>query len=470
MRPAGTRPARAWPFLATIRVRLTLWYVGLLAVTLVVFGIFTYLNLAREIHQEADHSLASDAQRLDATLDVADGRPGLGEANDSLETGTVVALYEAGGRQLLATTPGRPWPDMSAIVNRAAQGERTLTTVLFPDGSRWRVLTTPIVEDRRQVAVLQVARSMRDVDAILTRLMRWMAIAVPLVLLLAIVIGIFLAGRALNPIDRMTRMAARISAEDLTRRLGYAGNDEVGRLAATFDRMLDRLESGFERQRRFTADASHELRTPLASLVGQIDLALDRPRTDREYRDVLTSLRQDTKRLSQLTNELLSLARADAGHDSLVLEPLNLGQIVEDVVSAMQPLARKAGIQLAQRADASVVVAGDQTRLTQLLVNLIDNGLKHTPIGGSVTLDVRGDEGGAVISVTDTGTGIEPEHLAYVFERFYRAESARGRATGGSGLGLAICQRIAEAHGGEIRVSSRPGHGATFSVFLPIRS
>lgn len=216
----------------------------------------------------------------------------------------------------------------------------------------------------------------------------------------------------------------------------------MGRLAATFDQMLDRLEAAFQRQRQFTADASHELRTPLALIASQIDLALERPRPADAYRAVLASLRDDTTRLSQLLSELLTLARADAGYVTLDAEPLDLATLVEDVVVAMQPLARTAGIALGQRAEESVRVVGDQTRLTQLLVNLIDNGLKYTPVGGSVTVAVGRVDQRAFVSVGDTGEGIPPEHLPHLFERFYRVDTARDRAAGGAGLGLAICRQF----------------------------
>ena len=454
----------------TLRVRLTLWYVSLLAVMLVAFGLFLYVNLSRQVHREADRSLVLDAQRLIATLDVVGGRPRLGEGSDSLEAGTVAALYDSGGQQLIAASVRQPWPTLGDALGRAARGRQNLTTATFPDGARWRVLTTPVTDENRRVAILQVARNMVSVEAVLTRLVGLMAVAVPVTLLLAVLGGIFLAGRALNPIDRITRTAEQIGAEDLTRRLDLGGTDEVGRLAATFDRMLDRLQSAFERQRQFTTDASHELRTPLAMIASQIDLALDRPRDAPEYREVLISLRQDVTRLNELTSELLTLARAGAGREHLSIEPLDLGKIVEGVVATMQPLARAAGIQLAQHAETGITIAGDQTRLTQMLINLIDNAVKHTPTGGSVRVDAGRDGKSAVVSVSDTGAGIEPEHLPHVFERFYRVESDRSRAAGGSGLGLAIGKWIAVAHGGEIRVTSIPGRGTIFSVSLPLQA
>jgi signal transduction histidine kinase len=203
-------------------------------------------------------------------------------------------------------------------------------------------------------------------------------------------------------------------------------------------------------------------------LASQIDVALDRERSPEEYERLLTSLREDTTRMSQLLGELLTLARADVGQQLLSREALALGDLVGNVVPAMQPLAAQRGVQLTEAIRAPAVVEGDQTRLSQLLLNLVDNGLRYTPAGGSVNVSVAEDGAYALLRVTDTGIGISSEHLPHVFERFYRADAARARADGGSGLGLAICQWIAEAHGGHIDVESQLGRGTTFSVRLPL--
>jgi heavy metal sensor kinase len=370
---------------------------------------------------------------------------------------------------VLAFDARQPLPVLSDALGRAARGQQTFATALLPDGSQWRVVTTPVVAAGVPIAILQVARSQAEIEATLRQLALLMAVAVPLTLLLASAGGLFLAGRALGPIDRITRAAAAIGAEDLSRRLHFGqARDEVGRLAATFDSMLDRLDASFRRQRQFTADASHELRTPLTMLTSQIDVALDRQRSPQEYEQLLASLREDTTRMAELLGELLTLARADAGQQLVAREALGLGDLVRSVVPAMQPLAAQRGVQLTETIDAQAVIDGDQTRLSQLLLNLVDNGLRYTPAGGSVNVSVSQDGPFAVLRVADTGVGIAAEHLPHVFERFYRTDAARARAEGGAGLGLAICQWIAEAHGGHIGVESEPGRGATFEVRLPL--
>lgn len=463
----SARLCQALEIVRTIRVRLTLWYVALLALILLVFCAFLYVSLAQRLSAEVDRSLQSATQQVAASLEITDGRLSLGDAPDALPSGTTVVLYDRAGTEVVANAPRSSLPVLSAALGRVAQSRQTFQTVQL-QGDDWRVLTTPLNDGAQPIAVLQLARSEEDVAVALRQLVLLMGLAVPATLLVAIAGGLFLAGRALDPIDRITRTAARIGVEDLSRRIGFSQQaDELGRLAATFDQMLDRLEAAFQRQRQFTADASHELRTPLAMLQSEIDVALQRRRAPAQYEQLLASLREDATRMSQLLAELLTLARADAGHAALEREALDIEELACQVLTAMQPLAESRGVRLLLAPVESVTVLGDQTRLMQLLVNLVDNGLKYTLPGGSVSLAVRQDAASAILEVTDTGQGIAPEHLPHVFERFYRADAARGRAGGGAGLGLAICQWIAEAHGGTVTVQSAVGRGTTVTVRLP---
>jgi len=456
-----------WAHRRTIRVRLTLWYVALLAAILLTFGVFLYASLAHTLHDEVDRALADEARNALDTLDVRDGVAHLGDTPAGLAAGTIVVLADAQGRPLNANVPTTALAPLAASA-RAAHAGPQLTTVSL-QGAEWRVLSQPLASGGQAAAVLQVARPEQGIEDALDRLLLLMGLAVPLTLALAVAGGLFLASRALGPIDRITRTAGRIGAADLSRRLALpASPDEVGRLAATFDAMLDRLEEAFARQRRFTADASHELRTPLALLTGRAEVALDRPRTPAEYRAVLTGVRDDAARMAQLLGELLTLARADGGQDLLVREPVDLADLVADTLAALAPLAEERGVALAAGALTPCAILGDQTRLAQLLINLVDNALKYTPAGGRVTVCLARDADMALLAVADTGSGIAPEHLPRLFERFYRADTARSRGAGGAGLGLAIADWIARAHGGQIAVVSAVGSGATFSVRLPL--
>jgi heavy metal sensor kinase len=461
------RPRPGLDALCTVRVRLTLWYVALLAVILVGFSAFLYASLSRSLRGELDRWLAERELHIADNLDMRNGRIDLGDAAGELGADAVVAAYNPAGAQVIGGGTARSRASLGPTLAALSRGESGYLT-LEADGEEWRVLTAPWTERGVRLGVIQVARSAHDLHGALRQLVLLMLLAIPLTLLVAVAGGLFLAGRTLDPIDRITRAAARIGAEDLSRRLGLRGRDELGRLAATFDAMLDRLERAFQRQRQFTADASHELRTPLALMTSQIEVALGRPRPAAEYRRVLESVHQDARRMSQLVAQLLTLARADAGEEILVREPLDLADLAVDLVAAMEPLADARGVRLRTGSVVSALVAGDQTRLTQLLVNLVDNAVKYTPSGGQVVVSAAPEPDTAVVRVEDTGVGIAPEHLPHIFERFYRTDKARGREDGAAGLGLAISQWIVHAHGGDIAVASEPGRGTTVTVRLPL--
>lgn len=359
-------------------------------------------------------------------------------------------------------------PSLLPSARAAAAGSTDLRDVELANGARWRVLSTPVLQDGKLVGVLQTGTSLQPVESALTSLVMLMGVAIPLVLVLAVAGGLFLAGRSLAPIQRITRAARRIGADQLSNRLNMQGSDEIADLAATFDEMIARLEDAFRRQRQFTADASHELRTPLTLMRTRTELTLAHPRTPEEYEEALAAMRVDISRASRLVSDLLMLARADAGQDGLSLEPVPLGTLTREVTEQFGPTAESRGVMLRWvGTDPGPGVIGDQTRLTQLLMNLIDNAVKYAP-GAPVTVKVAAEGHWAVIKVSDRGPGIPPEHSRHLFDRFYRVDRARSRSDGGFGLGLAISQWIVHAHGGEIRVDSRPGNGTTFTVNLPL--
>ena len=252
-------------------------------------------------------------------------------------------------------------------------------------------------------------------------------------------------------------------------------NDEVGRLAITFDQMLARLEDAFERQKRFIADASHEMRTPLTILKGDVEVALNRPRTAPEYRETLEMINQTTDRMTVLVEELFLLARADNDQYPLHLQPLDLSEVLTDLVGKLQTRATYKNIELSLNTPLNLPMAGDRDKLTRLFINLVDNAIKYSQKGAlvRVTAAVRADY--ACVVVADTGPGIPAEHLPHLFERFYRVDKARSRQgiTGdddgiGAGLGLSIVQWLVKVHGGRIEVDSQTGRGTTFTVWLPL--
>jgi heavy metal sensor kinase len=279
--------------------------------------------------------------------------------------------------------------------------------------------------------------------------------------------GWLLAGRALRPIDELTRRAQQISAHDLSQRLNLDQDDELGRLAATFDDMIARLDEAFARQKRFTSDASHELRTPLTVMQADLGLALARPRSAEEYRQTLVSMDEEVGRLSSIVNDLLVLTRIDVDPAGMPHDPVALHELLMGLVKRVRAIAAERDVAVSTDRLEPVTVVGDATRLRQLFTNLLENAVTYTQPGGRVTVRLERTRDGARISVSDTGIGIAREDLSRIFERFYRADEARLQNPHGTGLGLAISRSVVQAHRGEITVQSTPGAGTTFTVLLP---
>ncbi len=457
-------PAR-WP----LRLRLTVWYMLLFGLTLAIFAGYVYERQERGMREQTDAALQGAAAQVLADLDTGGDRPALRRTDAAAallrrldQAGLSVRVLADDGTTAEAFGPfaavaGAP-PTMS--------GYGTLPR----EGADWRVYTQRITApDGTQVGWVQVARPLNATSDALETLFTQLLLALPLLLLLAGLGGFFLAGRALHPIDRIARTTQAIGAHDLTKRIDYRGPaDEIGRLATTVDRMLDRLQAGFARERRFTADAAHELRTPLAALKGRIGVTLARARDPEEYEHVLRELEGQVDRLIHLSTDLLFLARLEQRGVRREPESLDVSALLESVAEQLRPLAEARSVLLCEEIPAGLALAGDVDHLIRLFLNLLDNAIKYTPPGGRVTMRAWGDGTAVRVAIGDTGPGIAPEHLPRIFERFYRADADRSRAEGGTGLGLAMAQEIARQHGGGIEVASAVGQGTTFTVVLPL--
>jgi len=298
---------------------------------------------------------------------------------------------------------------------------------------------------------------------------------VPITVILASAGGYFLARRNLAPVADMTARADRISESTLHDRLAVQNPaDELGRLAKTFNRLLDRLDLAFERQRRFIADASHELRTPLAILQGESEVALSLPtRTPEEYRESLGVLQQEARRLTRIVEDMFTLSRADAGQYPVDRREFYLDELVAACAHSMRTLAAAKSIALAVESNGELAFAGDESLLSRMLLNLLDNAVKYTPNGGKISVVTRSTPAGIQITVADNGPGIPQEFQPRIFERFFRVDQARTRANsspvgaGGAGLGLAIARWIAEAHRGTLTLARSDAQGTAFTVTLP---
>jgi heavy metal sensor kinase len=314
---------------------------------------------------------------------------------------------------------------------------------------------------------IQIARSLAAFDKEMAALLTTFILAVPLALLLAIGGGYFLARRALAPVQVMTETANVISADRLNERLPVGNShDEIGGLAQTLNRMIERLERSFIEMQRFTADAAHELRTPLAVMRTEAEVALRSPRTTEDYCRVLENLLEETNRLSNLADQLLFLCRQDAGLQPGKQEPISMQALLREVLANMQLVAEERSVNLSMDGECHSEIIGDGIQLRRVMYNLIDNAIKYTPAGGKVT--VRAAEANGCLSVTikDTGIGIPANHLPRIFDRFYRVDPAR-TGENGAGLGLALCQSIVKGLGGRIAVASELGQGTSVTVELP---
>ncbi|HVU71202.1 MAG TPA: ATP-binding protein [Ktedonobacteraceae bacterium] len=320
--------------------------------------------------------------------------------------------------------------------------------------------------------MLQVGLSLTSQHQLLRQLVTLLFIVGALALLLCAVSSYWLAARSLRPVRKVAQTARHIQAGDLHQRVPLPrAHDEIYDLALTFNDMLDSLEQTMLRQQRFVADASHELRTPVAVLRNKASIALLKPQTRQHYETVLQQIITETERLGHLISDLLVLARGDEGRARFERQPIRFDLLTRATVSSAQVLAEERAIQLTVEAETPVTLRGDEARLMQVVMNLVENALSYTDPGGMVQVEVHAQKDGACLLVRDTGRGIAPQHLPHLFERFYRADPSRRQTSGNnSGLGLAIVEWIVRLHGGTITVTSEVGKGSCFCVQLPLHA
>jgi heavy metal sensor kinase len=458
-------------WIKSIRVRFALWATLLILAFLATFGAGVYFTFSRSLYGTVDDALVLSAQQVLASLSEEDGTlempppdtsaPHLAEFQAFTQRGLTIIILSSSAEVLEAAGPHARGP---MPFDAARSQSRFQTIAEANEIDRIRVYTLPIVESNDVLGWVQTMQSLGGAEETLDRLRTVLLIGVGLLSLLAGFAGYFLAARALTPIDQITNTAHRISTEDLSARLNLPDHgDEISRLANTFDEMLARIESGFARERQFTADASHELRTPLTAMQTILNFIRERERPAQEYRQALNDLAEETDRLQILVEDLLQLARGERGVE-LHREQVELATLLADVADSLRPLAENKGLRLTHRLPPSLTVSGDMDLLIRLTVNLLDNAIKYTE-QGSITLSAREKEEWAVIEVNDTGIGIPPEHLPHIFERFYTGDASR--SSNGTGLGLSIARQIVEAHGGKLDVQSEANRGTRFTVRLP---
>lgn len=457
----------------SFRLQLTAWYLLFFTLLFLLFSVFLYGVLSRALYQRLDETLSSEAGTAvglfrEELAELHGDVPGAAvEAMSEMgNAGVLVAVFE--GNKLLAANAPFDSPDLIAIAAQASAGDRPqiLTTVRRFGEEGSRALVRRFAAGGRQY-VLLAAESLQSIKSDLRVVRRVLYLALPLVLLVAGLGGFLLATKSLAPLRWMAEQARNITDKNLRSGLDIGtAHEELRVLADAFNELLSRLDQSFETMRRFVADASHELRTPLAVIRGEADVALDHDRKPAEYKESLAIIQDEARRLTRLIDDLLNLARADAGHVNLRVEEFYLNDLLAECCRSVQGAAGAKNIGLKCESPGDVAYRGDPELMRRLVLNLLDNAIRYTPPGGKVSASLEAANGNLRLQVADTGAGIPPEAARHIFERFYRGDQARSRQDGGFGLGLSIVKWIAESHRGTVELSSQTGVGTTFTVLL----
>ncbi len=481
----------------SIRTTLTLWYTALLGIMLLSFGGISYLftrstlsdNLDRSLHSEVtwvNEFIGPQAKKVrlkrSALLELQQLKQSAPTPAPA-EKGEISADSAAGDEiwdQIYQHTILNPHRQFIQILDRNGDllyrspslGTQTLQFTDIPYG--WIKVATTRNEEGRELRIastqndyvkILVAYPLEELNEVLDGIFSIFLVLAPVALLISVIGGWFLAHRTLKPVDTITKTAREISAQNLNQRLPtQTVDDELGRLTATFNDMIGRLQESFTQIQQFSADASHELRTPLTIMRGEIEVALRRRRLPAPTRELLTSVHDELVRLSSIVESLMILIKTESGRLAFQFSNIALDEMLRELAEDARVLASEKRITVETLQIDPVTIRGDAARLRQLFLNLIENAVKYTPQRGSVTFSLTRKDDKAIVSIEDTGIGIPKKDLPKVFDRFYRVKSDGS----GSGLGLAIAKWIAEAHHGSIHVLSREKKGSTFTVTLPL--
>ena len=460
----------------TLRIRLALFAALLLCLIQLALSTVFYGVISDWLYHQVDQSLQATAVQISSTLNSSDNL-GPDDLNFQFSSGNKAAdaflreqsffirVIDQQSGTVLDESEAYNLPVTAAARANTAQFE-TLPQTGDPS-QHIRIYTLPL--GRHSSLALQVGQSLKDVEQTSRQILNWLTLMLGATGVLALGSGWLLVDRALIPINAITNLANRISESDLSRRIDLQlPNDELGRLAQTFNRMLDRIQEAFLRQKRFSADAAHELRTPLSIMQTGMDVILSQPRTTEQYRSALINVQEEVERLTQLTTNLLMLARANSHTLPMNYHTINLSLLLHTVADYITAVAQQKAISLERNIPPAIEIRADEDRLIQVAINLLENAMKFTPENGHITITLLQQRETVQFTIADTGNGIPDADLVHIFEPFYRADRSRNRTAGGFGLGLAIAHEMVQLHGGSITISSQPGHGTQLTVTLPI--
>ncbi|MDQ6987778.1 MAG: HAMP domain-containing sensor histidine kinase [Mariprofundaceae bacterium] len=459
---------------ATFRGRLALLYMAVELALLLLAAVLLYAVLTRQVYNAVDEQLTKQATTIVHELE----HSRFHYWNQKITTFSThylgsVQLVGANGMLLFRSDRGLIGRGGGEVTTALQQGMASNTVIVSTRSllrkGNVRVIAMPVHRAGRVVAVLMLGRSTGEIHSFFELLYLIGGLLGLLSMLVSGYAGYVMARRALKPMDEIGEAATRFAAGDLSCRVAMTSRDrEIRRLMRTLNKMFGNLESNIQAQKRFTADASHELRIPLTIMRGEIEVALLRQRRPKDYEEVLRQQIDIIDRMQRIVDGLLTLARADAGLLELARDEVDFSLLVEEAGQHHLVLLSSKDVRLDMQVADGLTVIGDEHRLSRVLFNLMNNAYKYAPANSAVYLHAFAEDNMAVIEVRDEGPGIGEEHLAHIFDRFYRSDEARCREAGGAGLGLAICKRIVEAHDGVIEVESVLGGGTTFRVRLPL--
>lgn len=452
----------------TLRGRLALVNVAVLLIALLLLAAIVLNVLGDDLYEQLDQDLGQLGRQELAQVKLVNNRLIFEDKSQPPQVGPAgfIRLLDAEGHISDGLGDYTGTPVLAQALTVSPQGQVLNQT--SPRGLPLRVYTLPVLAGNTVVGYLQVADDREEIVEIFALVRRSLMLGIPLALLISGLISLLAARQALRPLTAMTRSAAAISAEDLVTRLPVPGaKDELQALALAFNGTLDRLAAAFERQRRFTAAASHELRTPVTAILGQAEFALNRPRAPEDYQATLARIQDETERMQRLISRMLALARMETGRQPLNFAPTDLARLVHTLAATIQPRAAAKGLTLNVDAPDAITIVTDADSLTQILLNLLDNAITYTD-QGSIDLNLKTCSRGVSITISDTGRGIPPEHLPYIFQPFYRVDPSRSRERGNAGLGLALVYELAGLLGGNIDVTSESQVGTAFRLTLPV--
>jgi heavy metal sensor kinase len=462
----------------SVRGRLTLFYVSILAAALIIVGVLIYILLARALYVRVDETLQAGVGIAMTSLrnDLAEGQDyddaARSTAAEQASSQQMLAIYDSRGRLLAESGRDGDLDITLPPLPSIPDDEELLETVLESDGDDRHRLAFRSVSIPPSQYIVVVGADLEPMDEELDFLRGTLGYVVPIALVVAGIGGSFLARKSLSPVVAMADRARRIGVENLSERLPVANpRDELGHLAETFNELLGRLEASLIQQRQFMADASHELRTPVTTTRTAATVALQQEHRDEaDYRETLRIVEQQAARLSRVVDDMFTLARADAGNYPMRLTPMYLDEVIDDLMRAARVTAATRQVSVEATTIPSAAFSGDEDLIRRMIGNLLDNAVRHTPAGTTVRVDLDGTDDGYAIAVKDQGSGIPPEIRERIFERFFRGDPSRlSGAREGAGLGLALARWIAKAHGGDVILARSSPAGSTFVISLPSR-